>query len=92
MGKLSFGSVLDRFCLSSSGPGSCLCINNYASEDEREVESKPLITPEAGQLVKIRDVISAPPTLAFQLKPKVKTKHFLFNALAFVNSYAVPCV
>ncbi|XP_027069175.1 heavy metal-associated isoprenylated plant protein 35-like isoform X2 [Coffea arabica] len=71
MGKLSFGRVLDRFCLSSSGSGSCLCINNYASEDERELESKPLITPpETGQLVKIKDVISAPPTLALQLKPK----------------------
>ncbi|XP_027069174.1 uncharacterized protein [Coffea arabica] len=72
MGKLSFGRVLDRFCLSSSGSGSCLCINNYASEDERELESKPLITPpETGQLVKIKDVISAPPTLALQLKPKL---------------------
>nr|XP_027066471.1 uncharacterized protein LOC113692281 isoform X3 [Coffea arabica] len=71
MGKLSFGRVLDRFCLSSSRSGSCLCINNYASEDERELESKPLITtPETGQLVKIKDVISAPPTLALQLKPQ----------------------
>ncbi|KAL3535771.1 hypothetical protein ACH5RR_004232 [Cinchona calisaya] len=69
MRKLSFGRVLDCFSLSSSGSGNCLCINNYASEDENE--SKPLITPEAGQLVKIKDVISAPPTLAFQLKPKI---------------------
>ena len=86
MGKLSFGRVLDRFCLSSSGSGSCLCINNYASEDERELESKPLITPpETGQLVKIKDVISAPPTLALQLKPKVNTSSLIL-ATAAVSS------
>lgn len=78
MGKLSCGRVLHCFCLSSSGSGSCLCINNYASEDESELESKPLITHEAGNLVKIKDVISAPPTLALQLKPKVNTSFSIY--------------
>ncbi|CAI9100292.1 OLC1v1037257C1 [Oldenlandia corymbosa var. corymbosa] len=77
MGKLKFGRVLGSLCLSSSGSsGSCLCFSNnhqYGSGEEHELENKPLITaPEkTGQLVKIRDVISAPPTLALQLKPKM---------------------
>ncbi|KAI5680592.1 hypothetical protein M9H77_01819 [Catharanthus roseus] len=69
MGKLSFGRVLDRFCISSGAGGSCLCFNNYTNQDD--LERKPFITPDGGQLVRLKDVITGPPTLALQLKPKI---------------------
>uniref|UniRef100_A0A5B7BE90 HMA domain-containing protein n=1 Tax=Davidia involucrata TaxID=16924 RepID=A0A5B7BE90_DAVIN len=68
MGKLSFGRVLDCFCL-SSGSSSCFCINNLESQDE--FERKPLVASEGGQLMRLKDVIAEPQTLAFQLKPKM---------------------
>lgn len=72
MGKLSFGRVLlDRFCVASGAPaGSCLSFNDHSAYVD-ELEDKPLIEPQVGQLVRIKDVISGPPTLAFQLKPKM---------------------
>lgn len=84
MGKLSFGRVLDSLCLSSgssAGCSSCFCINSFgsssSSHDDDHFEKRPLMlgdNPKDGQqLVRLKDVISAsaPPTLAFQLKPKV---------------------
>ncbi|KAF8389009.1 hypothetical protein HHK36_025694 [Tetracentron sinense] len=68
MGKLSFGWVLDCFCLSSSS-NSCFCINSLEAQDG--FERKPLIGSEGGQLVKLRDVVYGNQTLAVQLKPKV---------------------
>lgn len=77
MGKLSFGRVLDRFCISSGAGGSCLCFNNYTNQDD--LERKPFITPDGGQLVRLKDVITGPPTLALQLKPKVWTLSSAFH-------------
>ncbi|XP_059638091.1 protein SODIUM POTASSIUM ROOT DEFECTIVE 2 [Cornus florida] len=68
MGKLSFGRVLDSFCL-SSGSSSCFCISNLGNQDEFERE--PLVASEGGQLVRLKDVVAEPQTLAFQLKPKM---------------------
>ncbi|KAF8400759.1 hypothetical protein HHK36_014059 [Tetracentron sinense] len=69
MGKLSFGRVLDCFCL-SSGSNSCFCINSLKAQDG--FERSPLIGKEGGQLVRLRDVVhDGNQTLAFQLKPKM---------------------
>lgn len=69
MGKLSFGRVLDCFCL-SSGSTSCFCINSLEAQDE--FERKPLIVSDDDrQLVRLKDVIAEKQTLAFQLKPKM---------------------
>lgn len=69
MGKLSFGRVLDCFCL-SSGSTSCFCINSLEAQDE--FERKPLIVSDDDrQLVRLKDVIDEKQTLAFQLKPKM---------------------
>ncbi|XP_009776201.1 heavy metal-associated isoprenylated plant protein 35 [Nicotiana sylvestris] len=74
MGKLSFGKVLDCFStLSSSGSGSCFCINDFGNHDDL-LERKPLMnsSQEDEHLVRLKDVINVgPPTLAFHLKPKV---------------------
>lgn len=84
MGKLSFGRVLDRFCLSSGGGfnSSCLCFNDCTNRpDMDEMETKPLIITHKeeghGQLMRLKDVISGPPTLALQLKPKVINLYIL---------------
>ncbi|KAK9268543.1 hypothetical protein L1049_000297 [Liquidambar formosana] len=68
MGKLSFGRVLDCFCL-SSGSSSCFCINSMEGHDE--FERRPLIASEQGQLMKLKEVVPGNQTLAFQLKPKM---------------------
>ncbi|CAK9167220.1 unnamed protein product [Ilex paraguariensis] len=68
MGKLSFGRVLDCLFL-PSGSTSCLCISNYDREDESE--RKPLVSSEGGGLMRLKDAIAGPQTLAFQLKPKM---------------------
>nr|GME03376.1 protein SODIUM POTASSIUM ROOT DEFECTIVE 2 [Ipomoea batatas] len=70
--QLSFGKVLDSLCLfsGSSSSGSCFCSNNFDSPDDFD-EKKPFISPKvAGQVVKLKDVVAGPPTLAFHLKPK----------------------
>ncbi|KAJ8528300.1 hypothetical protein K7X08_021992 [Anisodus acutangulus] len=78
MRKLNFGKVLDCFSLSSSGPGSCFCINEYGSIDDDDFGKKPLMNNNSPDqhhehnLVRLKDVINVgPPTLAFQLKPKI---------------------
>ncbi|CAL5339338.1 unnamed protein product [Camellia sinensis] len=68
MGKLSLGRVLDCLCLSSNS-SSCFCINSLENKDE--FERKPLVASEGGNLVKLKDVLEEPQTLAFQLKPKM---------------------
>lgn len=79
MGKLSFGKVLDSFCLSSCS-SSCFCMNSAETQDE--FESKPLIASDKSQLLRLKDVVSGKQTLAFQLKPKVR----LFFLLTFFYS------
>ncbi|PSS01862.1 Protein SODIUM POTASSIUM ROOT DEFECTIVE 1 like [Actinidia chinensis var. chinensis] len=69
MGKLSFGRVLDCLCLSSAS-SSCFCINSLENQDN-EFEREPLVASEGGHLVRLKDVLAGPPTLAFQLKPKM---------------------
>ncbi|THG06843.1 hypothetical protein TEA_030025 [Camellia sinensis var. sinensis] len=49
-------------------PLSGFFINSLENEDE--FESKPLVASEGGNLVKLKDVLEGPQTLAFQLKPK----------------------
>ncbi|XP_031125248.1 heavy metal-associated isoprenylated plant protein 35-like [Ipomoea triloba] len=78
MGKLRFGRVLDSLCLSSGSSGSsCFCgINSFGSSQDGgddQFEKRPLMLgdhPKDGA-VRLKDVISGPPTLAFQLKPKM---------------------
>ncbi|KAF3633707.1 hypothetical protein CQW23_06425 [Capsicum baccatum] len=79
MRKLNFGKVLDCFSstLSSNGPGSCFCMNEFGVHDD-EFEKKPLMNnspndqDQQQNLVRLKDVINVgPPTLAFQLKPKI---------------------
>ncbi|XP_059298392.1 protein SODIUM POTASSIUM ROOT DEFECTIVE 2-like [Lycium ferocissimum] len=68
MGKLSIGRILDSFGGSSGSSASCLCVNNFGREhDHDDIESKPLMNDH---VMRLKDVISGPPTLAFQLKPK----------------------
>ncbi|XP_057505816.1 heavy metal-associated isoprenylated plant protein 35-like isoform X2 [Actinidia eriantha] len=69
MGKLSFGRVLDCLCLSSAS-SSCFCINSFEKQDD-EFEREPLVASEGGHLVRLKDVLAGPQTLAFQLKPKM---------------------
>ncbi|XP_060211525.1 heavy metal-associated isoprenylated plant protein 35 [Lycium barbarum] len=78
MKKPNFGKVLDCFStLSSSGPGSCFCINEFGGHDDDDFEKKPLMNNNSSDqdhqhLVRLKDVINVgPPTLAFQLKPKI---------------------
>ncbi|GAA0148788.1 hypothetical protein LIER_08132 [Lithospermum erythrorhizon] len=74
MGKLSVRRVLNCFNLAAGSTGSCLCFNrNNNCGIKDDLERKPLIASDekVGQLVKMKDVISGPPTLAFQLKPKM---------------------
>ncbi|KAL5836019.1 hypothetical protein ACOSQ4_015516 [Xanthoceras sorbifolium] len=68
MGKLNFCKILDCFCVSPGSSCSCFCLNTLESQDE--FEKKPLIASE-GQLLKLKDVVAAKQTLAFQLKPKM---------------------
>ncbi|KAL5729354.1 hypothetical protein ACHQM5_002323 [Ranunculus cassubicifolius] len=68
MGKLSFGKVLDCFCLSSAS-NSCFCINSF--EDEDFNERKSLIGRDESRFVRLSDVVNTKQTLAFQLKPKM---------------------
>ncbi|KAI8570986.1 hypothetical protein RHMOL_Rhmol01G0081900 [Rhododendron molle] len=69
MGKLSFGRVLDSLCL-SNGSSSCFCTNSLENQDEY-FETKPLVASEEKHLVRLKDVLAGPQTLAFQLKPKM---------------------
>ncbi|KAJ7969637.1 Heavy metal transport/detoxification superfamily protein [Quillaja saponaria] len=68
MGKLSFGRVLDTFCL-SSGSRSCFCMNFTEIQDE--FEGKPLVASNKDHLPRLKDVVDGKQTLAFQLKPKI---------------------
>ncbi|KAG7984351.1 hypothetical protein I3843_04G155800 [Carya illinoinensis] len=67
MGKLSFGRVLDRFCVSSCS-SACVCINSMETQDEFETRS--LIRSDKGQLPRLKDVVAGNQTLAYQLMPK----------------------
>ncbi|KAK4344240.1 hypothetical protein RND71_037334 [Anisodus tanguticus] len=78
MRKLNFGKVLDCFSFSASGPGSCFFINEFEGLDDDDFENKPLMNnnfPDQDHehnLVRLKDVINVgPPTLTFQLKPKI---------------------
>ncbi|KAI9191330.1 hypothetical protein LWI28_007031 [Acer negundo] len=71
MEKLSFGKILDCFCLSPGSSCSCFCLNTLESiQDDDEFQKKPLIARE-GQLLRLKDVVASKQTLAFQLKPKM---------------------
>ncbi|CAM8911532.1 hypothetical protein QQ045_031916 [Rhodiola kirilowii] len=71
MGKLSFGRVLDHFCILSDVRSSCFCIGD-GQREEFELERDRLIEEsEDKQLVKVKDVVCPKQTLAFQLKPKM---------------------
>ncbi|XP_075508959.1 protein SODIUM POTASSIUM ROOT DEFECTIVE 3-like [Primulina tabacum] len=64
---LRYSRVLERLCLFSGA-------DNDKSYDEHE--SKPLISASkveviSGSPLKLKDLISGAPTLAFQLKPKI---------------------
>ncbi|KAL8480120.1 hypothetical protein ACS0TY_026885 [Phlomoides rotata] len=68
MGKLRCGRALDLLCMfPGAAYSSCLCIrNNHLSNHEDNMSLIPTHTQ------KLKDVINAPPpTLAFQLKPKM---------------------
>lgn len=74
MGKLRFGKMLDRLCLSSSyGTSCCICINGYGSSFDGvdDLEKEPLVGTEGGELVRLKDFVEEPKSLALQLKPKV---------------------
>ncbi|XP_077225639.1 protein SODIUM POTASSIUM ROOT DEFECTIVE 2-like [Tasmannia lanceolata] len=68
MGKLGLCRVLDCFCLSARS-NSCFCMNSLDTQDD--IERKALVGSEAGQMVRIGDVVGGKQTLAFQLKPKM---------------------
>ncbi|XP_004251597.1 heavy metal-associated isoprenylated plant protein 30 isoform X2 [Solanum lycopersicum] len=77
MMKINFGKVLDCFSTISSS-GSCFCINEYGVHDDDGFEKKPLMNnslsnqDDEPKLMRLKDVINVgPPTLAFQLKPKI---------------------
>ncbi|TMW97467.1 hypothetical protein EJD97_005426 [Solanum chilense] len=78
MMKINFGKVLDCFSTISSS-GSCFCINEFGVHDDDDgFEKKPLMNnslsnqDDEPKLMRLKDVINVgPPTLAFQLKPKI---------------------
>ncbi|KAK4727580.1 hypothetical protein R3W88_032497 [Solanum pinnatisectum] len=79
MGKINFGKVLDCFSTLSSS-GSCFCMNQFGVHDDDDdgFEKKPLMNnnslnqDDEHNLMRLKDVINVgPPTLAFQLKPKI---------------------
>ncbi|XP_073132531.1 heavy metal-associated isoprenylated plant protein 32 [Henckelia pumila] len=68
---MSYSRVLERLCL-FSGANNDQASSEYCNYDEHE--SKPLINESKVQVIsslKLKDVISGAPTLAFQLKPKI---------------------
>ncbi|WOG99072.1 hypothetical protein DCAR_0518420 [Daucus carota subsp. sativus] len=74
MGKLRFGKMLDRLCLSSSyGTSCCICINGYGSSFDGvdDLEKEPLVGTEGDELVRLKDFVEEPKSLALQLKPKI---------------------
>ncbi|KAL3352791.1 hypothetical protein AABB24_020665 [Solanum stoloniferum] len=79
MRKINFSKVLDCFSTLSSS-GSCFCINQFGVHDDDDdgFEKKPLMNnnslnqDDEHELMRLKDVINVgPPTLAFQLKPKI---------------------
>lgn len=80
MGKLSFGKVWDCLCLSSGSSSSCFCLNSLENEDY-VFEKRPLIASDKGQVLRMKDVVSDTQTLAFQLKPKVSSRFYLYSNL-----------
>ncbi|XP_050213446.1 protein SODIUM POTASSIUM ROOT DEFECTIVE 2 [Mercurialis annua] len=76
MGKVSFGKVLDCLCVTTRSTSSCFCMNYFEEINENEeFEKKPLIASQNGdghgEVLRLKDVVSAKQTLAFQLKPKI---------------------
>ncbi|KAH9614937.1 hypothetical protein KSS87_016886 [Heliosperma pusillum] len=64
--------VLDTLCLAFDA-NTCFCMNSVeAHEDDEELEQerKPLFGGEKSQVLKIKDAISAPQSLALLMKPK----------------------
>ncbi|KAI3977326.1 hypothetical protein MKX01_000239 [Papaver californicum] len=72
MGRLTFGKVLDCFCMSPpKGSNFCFCINSLEALEDDDFERKPLIGKERShQLMKLGDPVNGTQTLAFQ-KPKM---------------------
>ncbi|KAK4415517.1 protein SODIUM POTASSIUM ROOT defective [Sesamum alatum] len=81
MRKLSCGRALQLLCLFPGAAAytcSCLCLRDHNTHHDHHFaeEENPLI-PTSAKLTttasppKLKDVIAAPPTLAFQLKPKM---------------------
>ncbi|KZV27451.1 hypothetical protein F511_02560 [Dorcoceras hygrometricum] len=67
---LRYSRFLERLCLFSGAN------NDQSPQCHDEHENKPLISANkveaiAGSPLKLKDVLSAAPTLAFQLKPKI---------------------
>lgn len=72
MGKLTFGKVLNCFCVSPKGSSSCFCINSLEALEDDDFDRKPLIGKERShQLMKLGDLVNGTQTLASQLKPKM---------------------
>ncbi|XP_049398522.1 heavy metal-associated isoprenylated plant protein 35 [Solanum stenotomum] len=79
MRKINFSKVLDCFSTLSSS-GSCFCINQFGVHEDGDdgFEKKPFMNNESSnqddehEVMRLKDVINVgPPTLAFQLKPKI---------------------
>lgn len=86
MGRLSFGRVLDSLCL-SNGSSSCFCTNSLENQDEY-FETKPLVASEGGHLLRLKDILAEPQTLAFQLKPKVRLLPLFSSSSSSFFSFA----
>lgn len=85
---MSFGKILECFSLASpAGSCSCFCMNTMDDQLEgrgQDIESKPLITSDNKEMMRLKDLIDGThQTLAFQLKPKVRS----FFQFSFVASF-----
>lgn len=85
------GALVDRLCVFGGAAAICsFCSrNNNKNADD---QTKPLINNAitTTQQVKLKDLVIAPPTLAFHLKPKV----IHFNSLSlskysFIHSFII---
>ncbi|XAR66974.1 hypothetical protein NMG60_11013375 [Bertholletia excelsa] len=65
MGKLGLGKVFESLCIA---PGSCTCFCTESLNHHDEFDKKPLVANE--ELMRLKDVLEGPQTLALQLKPK----------------------
>ena len=78
MGKLRLSKMLDSLCLAFDS-NTCFCVNSAEGHEDEEEEDevgkaqerKPLFVGERSQVLRIKDVVSTPQSLAFMMKPKV---------------------